>query len=497
MDSKIYIGSIPFARKSLYFSFFASIIALTNDELFAGKISMKSILQIIQAVNWPELIIDENVSLNGSDKILLQKEDEKYSLFFLKRNVSQTDDVEIVDFVNVYNSLERVVFPLDFPIDNILTRDLTIQHYGSLDDVFHFNVKRIRVIEITDQTDTFEIKEAEHKILFNPNEIQKIIETYSGFYKEGKSYSKKLVTYKSNELQKNYFGIDKEKKTLSSKGEFAFLIDRFNLSTKRSKTDFKTYLNERDLLALQDLSLKLIQKEVFGADFLTQLNDYFIKVKLEEIIKLGREILSLKGPSLTTVVAKKIVQKIGAANSIKQMESLWQKYFENYLSFLIFSYQKLYPKIELNVDLQKKYPDFIGVNHFGGVDIIEIKTHLKYVVTKDLSHDNYAFSSELSKAIIQTINYMDALVQEKIKNKTTKNNLKGQILDGNIYRPRGIIIISSYDNLAKGVKPTDRDFEKIKRDFTKLRHGLHNIQILTFDELLNMAENYKDNIVQS
>ena len=91
---------------------------------------------------------------------------------------------------------------------------------------------------------------------------------------------------------------------------------------------------------------------------------------------------------------------------------------------------------------------------------------------------------------------MDALVQEKIKKKSMKADIKGKILEGNIYRPEGLIVISSYDNLVSNVKQTDAGFEKVKRDFTKLRNGLNNIRIITFDELLNMAENYKDNIVK-
>lgn len=117
-------------------------------------------------------------------------------------------------------------------------------------------------------------------------------------------------------------------------------------------------------------------------------------------------------------------------------------------------------------------------------------------VTRDSSHDNYAFSSEMSKAIIQTINYMDALIQEKIKKRTIREDIKGKILEGNIYRPRGIIIISSYKYLASGVKETDKEFENVKRDFTKLRNGLNNIQIITFDEIINMADNYIRNIIK-
>ena len=54
---------------------------------------------------------------------------------------------------------------------------------------------------------------------------------------------------------------------------------------------------------------------------------------------------------------------------------------------------------------------------------------------------------------------MDALIQEKIKKKTMKADLKGKILEGNIYRPEGLIVISSYDNLVSGIKETDREFD--------------------------------------
>lgn len=455
---------------------------------------MDNLINKIRDLGWEELNFENGISIQDSDTSILSSENGLATFHFTQRKVSDSGEIT---FVDLYSNLKSIHFPIDFPLENVLTRDLKLKFYTQLNDIFNFNSKSISNILIDNGTDTFEIQEHEHRILISPETLNEILDSYSGIYDESKSYSKKFVTYKSNEFQRSYFGIEKEKKTLSNKGEFSFLVDRFNLPTKRKRADFEKYLNENDILSLQDLSLKLIQKEVFGNDFLIKLNDYFIKAKLEDIIKLGREILSLKSPSINTIAARKTIKKVESdGRRIKQLESVWQKYFENFLSFLIFSYQNLYPKIELNVNLKKKYPDFIGINHFGGVDILEIKTHLKRAVTKDPSHDNYAFSSELSKAIIQTINYMDALIQEKIKKKTEREDLKGKILEGNIYRPRGIIIISSYDNLASGVKTTDAEFEIVKRDFTKLRHGLNNIQILTFNEILDMAENYKDNIIK-
>ncbi len=454
---------------------------------------MNNLIEKIRNLEWIELQIDGNITIPDYNMELLTIQDNNTAtLILLDRRESETGEIS---FEHSYSNLEQIVFPTDFEIDKILTNNLKLRHYGKINEVFDFNQNHITSLRITTDTDNYEIHN--NIISFNPDSIIEVIETYNGIYDESRAYLSKYVLYKSREFQKNYFGIEKEKKTLTSKGEFTFIIDRFNLPTKRTNKDFHSYLNDNDILSIQDLSLKMIQKEVFGNDFLTRLNDYFIKARLDDIIKLGREIISLKSLDIKTLKAKKVIKKVESdGRKIRQLESVWQKYFENFLSFLIFSYRHIYPKIELNVDLKKKYPDFIGVNHYGGVDVIEIKTHLKKALVKDPSHDNYAFSSELSKAIIQTINYMDALIQEKIKKKKAKEDLKGKILEGNIYRPEGLIIISDYDNLVSNVKSTEAEFEKVKRDFTKLRNGLNNIRILTFNELLDMAENYKDNIIK-
>ena len=453
---------------------------------------MENLIQKIQNLDWEELNFENGITIPDFNLELLTIENNIATLYLLDRRVSEEEEVS---YESSYSNLERIEFSTDFHAENILTNNLKLRHYSKLNEVFDFNTNTINSIRITADTENFEVNN--NTVSINPDVINEIIETYNLIYDDAKAYQGKYVLYKSREFQRTYFGIEKEKKTLSNKGEFNFIIDRFNLPTKRTKSDFNKYLDENDIISIQDLSLKMIQKEVFGIDFLTKLNDYFIKARLEDIIKLGREILSLKSTDIKTKKAKKVIKKVEAdGRKIKQLESVWQKFFENFLSFLIFSYREIYPKIELNVALKKKYPDFIGINHYGGVDIIEIKTHLKKALTKDPSHDNYAFSSEMSKAIIQTINYMDALIQEKIKKKTMKEDLKGKILEGNIYRPEGIIIISDYDNLVNGVKTTDAEFEKVKRDFTKLRNGLNNIRIITFNELLDMAENYKDNIIK-
>lgn len=310
-------------------------------------------------------------------------------------------------------------------------------------------------------------------------------------YKKKNSYATSIENYLSRLASVNYGKDAKEKKTSIEKGEFSFLIDRFNLQTKRNKKDFEKYLDKEDISQVAIFTEELIKKEVFSDDFLRKLNDYFIKEKLEDIINLGKEILNLKSTDLTTTSAQKVIGILGLDN-ISQLENLWQKYFEKYLLYLIFSYKKIFPKIELkNIDGDKKYPDFIGINHYNGLDIIEIKTHLKNALVWDRSHQNFYFSPETSKAIVQTMNYLDAINQERFKNERDKNGITSFTDKENLYHPRGIIIISSKEKLTtkKG------EDEKLNRDFTKLRNSLHNIEILTFDEIINIADEYIKNII--
>lgn len=322
-----------------------------------------------------------------------------------------------------------------------------------------------------------------------------ILEDAEKAYKKSASYGTSVLRYLINQYSKKHLNKDTKLTTTIEKGEFEFLVHRLNLETKKKKTDYEKYLGKKDISSLQQLVLDLVQKEVFEPDFLRELDEYFIRERLKEIIALGREILDLKSADLKTDKAKEIISKIGDGKQIKQLETLWQKFFEKYLLYLIFSYKEIYPKVQLeDLETDKKFPDFIGINHYNGVDVIEIKTHLTPAVVYDKSHKNFSFSSETSKAIIQTVNYLDAIKQQKFKDGAQRDKITETTHEENLYRPRGIIVISSWDKLAKNNK---KEKKIIERDFTKLRSSLHSIELLTFDEILNIADNYCEKIVKT
>ncbi|MBS1762293.1 MAG: DUF4263 domain-containing protein [Bacteroidetes bacterium] len=437
-------------------------------------------------------INDDNAKIfhTESNTPIIEKDGNKIVFHLLNY---ETDENK---FVDRYKTFKRVIIPNNFDFTKIFGSRYKINLYSIISRLLNFEGNLTEEIKIVNYKNRLNIEN--HSIEIGTDKLESLYKTAKEINDKGNNSRNSLINYLINTQTSNFNGAPKKNTTFYNSGDFAFQTFRLNIDNKTSKRDFDKYLNESDIKSLQKLSEKLIKLEVFEPDFIKGLDNYFIKQKLQEIISLGREILDLKSDDIKTSTAKKVSKKISPDKEIKQLESFWQVYFQKYLLHLIFSYRELFPKIKFSVDSEKKYPDFVGINHYWGVDIIEIKHHLLPVLRYDKSHKNYAFSSDLSKAIIQCMNYMDALIQEKMTQKFKTeifDELDNSVLNKNIHRPTAVIIISSKDRLVKTNKPLSvEELEKINRDFTKLRNSLNNIKILTFDEILDMADNYQSNI---
>lgn len=450
---------------------------------------MANIIDYIKSLDIPHLEFTETEAKETIDNNILAKvgnaQTEVFFLIFIEADNK---------FKFRYTNLKSIVFPNDFDHTKLFIKRLDYSYRRIISSLTSFEDKKVKKIVLTNVEGEFRIT---NKIFYiGTNIYQKLYSTADRINKRSSSYKTSIQNYLISQEVDNFNGKLKKNTTTFTKGELGFQIKRLNLPTKTKKEDFEKYLDDNDKTNLEEICDKLVRYEVFSADFLRRLDDYFVKEKLKEIIALGREIMALGKADIKSVKAKKVISKIDPGIEIKQLENIWQVYFSKYLLYLIFSYRKIYPKVEFEVEAEKKYTDFLGLNHYWGVDVIEIKHHLLPALTYDKSHKNYAFSGWLSKTIIQTINYMDAVMQEKYKTETDlQTELKKSILSKNTHRARGIIIISSADKLVSEKRNiTAADKKKIERDFTKLRNSLYNLEILTFDEILDTAEYYITNI---
>lgn len=447
----------------------------------------KFIYDKLNEAGWTDLVLDEvkqSISIPTGKILTLEKGE--YNLRFF----SYIEDDQRYSLREKYSS---IIFPKDYDLRNFLwfkkNGNYKLSYENQFKNILNPLGKEIKKIKL---------KESYKELKFYRDTLMLPIATFvSGIqdakfvFRKSSSYKSSAENYLTNIKSHDYSKNTKKRTTYVEKGEFNFLIDRLYLGTKTKKADFLRYLNADDNKSIEDLILTLLKFNVLSEDFLKGLNEYFIKEKLKDIIELGREILSLGTPNLKTANAQKIITKMGMT-TVGQLESLWQHYFEKNLLYLIFTYKKIFPKVLLkDIEGDKKYPDFIGINHYNGLDIIEIKTHLKNVLIWDNSHKNFYFSPEMSKAIVQTTNYMDAIVQSRFQKTEDQTKITQFTDEENLYHPRGIIVISSMEKLTT---KTGED-KKLKRDFTKLRNSLHNIEILTFDEIINIADEYIKNIV--
>lgn len=453
----------------------------------ARKTFAKFIYDTLTQAGWPRVTLDEvkqSVKVPNGDLLTLKRNE-----YYLKFYWYSIDKKEY----GLKENLSEIIFPKTFDIRKLLFfrnngnyKLLCEQQFKNIINPFRKSVKRLKL-----NKDTKALKFYKDGLSLPIGIFSNAMKDAEYVYRKSASYRSSTENYLCNIKSHDYSRNVRKRTTYVEKGEFNFLVDKLYLKSKGGKNDFLRYLNEGDLRSVEDLLTELFRYDVLSDEFLRKLNDYFIKEKLKDIIQLGKEILLLGTANLNATLAQKIITKMGLT-TVGQLETLWQRYFEKNLLYLIFTYKKIFPKIELNnIEGDKKYPDFIGVNHYNGLDIIEIKTHLKNALAWDKSHQNFYFSPEMSKAIVQTTNYMDAIMQERFKVPEDREKITKFTDEENLYHPRGIIVISSQAKLAtkKGEQ------EKLKRDFTKLRNSVHNIEILTFDEIINIADEYIKNII--
>ncbi len=451
------------------------------------KTLAKYISDTLIGARWPDLVLNEGrQQLKCPKGEILSIKRGEFHLSFWYYNPEKRE----------YGQRERfseIVFPKDFDIRKFLQfrrtgsyKLVNERQFKKIVNPLNKGVKRTKLSK-----NSKAMRFYKDTLIIPLNLFSDIMTDAKNVFEKGLSYRNSTENYLSNIKSRKYNKNVRRRTTYIEAGEFKFLVDRLYLKTKKAKSDFTKYLDRDDLTSVEDLLRLLLKNEVLSDSFLQVLNDYFIKERLRDIIALGRKILSLGSTNLSTKSGRQVTQAL-EIESAGQLESVWQKYFEKYLLYLIFTYKKIFPKVELkDVVGDKKYPDFIGINHYNGLDVIEIKTHLKNALMWDNSHQNFYFSPEMSKAIVQTTNYMDAIVQERFKNPEDQQKITNFVDEENLYHPRGIIVISSERRLTTHIGEN----EKLKRDFTKLRNSLHSIEILTFDEIINIADEYIKNII--
>lgn len=212
------------------------------------------------------------------------------------------------------------------------------------------------------------------------------------------------------------------------------------------------------------------------------------KESISEIIDIGKDLLLLtENKTKLKSFSRKIFGK-----EIKSLEACWQHYFDKYLRVLLMNYKEFYSQaVFKKMDGYEKEtrPDFLAVDIYNNVDVIEIKTHRTILFRKESGRDSYYPSHDLNKSIFQLNKYLD-LRAENINIGSIKDEYTKSLIENDkIYRPRGLLIVSSRDHITS--EATDDELgARLEKEIKKLKTTYNNIDVVLFDELIQNLENY-------
>lgn len=275
--------------------------------------------------------------------------------------------------------------------------------------------------------------------------------------------SLKIGRYKNSEFpfEQSELEIENPKSELTlDHDEFKALINFLSANYEPFKTGFKKYLP--------------LNNEV-NDDLITNLKLLANSSDKQQLIKIISENELLPEDVITGIQMQRKLKNIQEFESMLLQglaEQKWQKWFEDNSWILGSEFVKILDERKIDT---AHIADFMMQAHDGFLDIIEIKkpdTQQKFWLEKK-DHDNDIPSSDLIKAITQSIRYIYEIEREANSNKflESTNGVK-------TIKPRCLLIFGR-----------SHDWSKEQHEaYRILNSSYHNLSILTYDHVLNRAK---------
>lgn len=158
-------------------------------------------------------------------------------------------------------------------------------------------------------------------------------------------------------------------------------------------------------------------------------------------------------------------------------EKSWGQFLHKHLYLIEPKYVHVIPELNLVLGGQR-YVDFGMVDSHGYLDVFEIKKPTTQLLAKSQDRGNYYWSTETVKAIAQAEKYLFN-ADRKAAN-LAEDIRREKSIEVSVIRPRAILVIGKTNQLDDVNKETD---------FRVLKMALKNIDIVTYDELLQRLKN--------
>lgn len=316
------------------------------------------------------------------------------------------------------------------------------------------------------------------KLLFKPGDGEMI---YDERIKTVIVYTK---TFKENVIKPN-------EKVKRLKKSIERVAQKENVSSKEYTNLMTTLIEDASDIELtskdKESIAKLIPKLIKNGNIKISLKDItdINKDRLKEIVEIGRDLLEKKIG---------VERKLGLSREDIGKEKAWQKYFELYGSYLLFGSVEYKSEERLKIESMLRTTDcrldFLTLNRYGFLDIVELKKSDDYLFKVDDSHDNIVPTSKLSTAISQVNNYLMILPH-------TDNY--GELIKG-AESATGLLVIGSEktlmkkEHIEKYINRTGISKEGVKKKLWKalrdLNYSYAHIEVVLYDEILNNLDSF-------
>lgn len=236
--------------------------------------------------------------------------------------------------------------------------------------------------------------------------------------------------------------------------------------------DFKKLIFEEVLNTLNEKDLHALVKDIYEKRM----------INIDDKIDLFRQTDTYK---LDFVIKK----YEGLLKKHPSSELKWQEFYEKYFSIIIPGYKYVIREVDtifeaIDLEASRRPVDFVVVDIYNNVELIELKTPDTPLISNRKNRNNYFLMQDCTKACTQIEKYLMCIesnkntVETHIKKKISKKyNVLQKDINLVIMKPKAKLVIG---NLSKILRSESRH-----KDLQLQRNAFKNIELITFDEILN------------
>lgn len=276
------------------------------------------------------------------------------------------------------------------------------------------------------------------------------------------------------------------------------------LSADNSKIEIIKYLQQRvpDIEIEQKKSREIVSrdfKNLIFKEVLSDMSEKQVKELLFQLYDKYYDVIESKVELFKETDTYKLDYIIGEYEKyFKEFasdESKWQEFFEENFNIINPSYKYVIREVDtifnaLDIEADKRPVDFIVVDIYNNVELIELKIPNATIVSSNKDRNNYYLVHNCTKACTQLEKYLlcfernhtevEKLVKRKI---SEKYGIRQKDITLLTTKPKAKLIIGKLEPITKK--------KSRHQDFQLQRHSFKNIELITYDEILKSLKEIK------